>query len=224
MRYFLFIALILIVSPRNTFAQPDSIMVWNKWCAKADTPLLFPTGNNIIQIVSKGIKPADLVVKSLDNALKIGNPEYKGDTISFMAMPYPKYGKRMRLTISQKNNKKVLKTVNFGAEEAPVPTAMLGNIVGDHPARKQLVVQSHLRVGFANSLYSYPYRVKSYTFKARVGGKDITIPVKGSQVTNEITNLMSIAAEGTFVEFTEIKAACYECEPRSLPDLKLWIK
>ncbi len=222
MRYF-FIALI-VFGTFTLHAQTDTILVWNKWCAKADTPLLFPTGNNMIQIVSKGIKPADLVVKSLDNALKIGNPEYKGDTISFMAMPYPKYGKRMRLTISQKNSKKVLRTINFGAEGAPVPAAMLGNITVDHPLRKQMVVQTNLRVGFSNSLYSYPYRVKSYTFKARVGGKDIVIPVKGSQISNEISNILSIAAEGTFVEFTEIKAACFECEPRVLPDLKLWIK
>ena len=220
MKYFL---LFILFIGGSVQAQTDSIAVWNKWCARADTPILFPTGNNIIQVCSKGTKPTDFIIKSLDNALKIGEPEYKGDTVSFMAMPYPKYGKRMRLTISQKSNKKVLKTVNFGCEEAPVPTPMLGNIVVDHPARKQMLAQNSLKVGFRNSLYSYPYRVKQYTFKARVGGKDIVIPVKGSLITNEISNLLSIAAEGTFVEFTDVKASCYECEPRILADLKLWI-
>jgi hypothetical protein len=186
--------------------------------------LLFPTANNIILVYSKGIKASSLVVKSLDNALKIANPEYKGDTISFMAMPYPKYGKRMRLAISSKESKKVLKTVNFGAEEAPVPVAILGNLASGQPTRKQMLAQSSLKAGFRNSLYCYPYRIKQFTFKARVGGKDITIPVKGNMITNEITNILSIAAEGTFVEFTDIKAACYECEPRVLPDLKMWIK
>ena len=123
-----------------------------------------------------------------------------------------------------KNNKKILKTVNFGAEEAPTPIAMLGNITVDHPTKKQILAQGVLKVGFKNSLYCYPYKIKQYTFKARVGGKEITIPVKGNLIPNEVTNILSIAAEGTFVEFTEIKAACYECEPRILPDLKLWIK
>ena len=216
--------LLLLLSGSMIQAQTDSIRVWNKWCSKADTALLFPTGNNVIQIYCKGMEATSLVVKSLDNALKTGTPEYRGDTISIMAMPYPKYGKRMRLTISQKGSRKVLKTVNFSAENAPVPIARLGTLTIDKPTKKEILAQNALRVGFQNSLYSYPYRIKQYTFRARVGGKEIVIPVKGFLITNEVTNILSIAAVGTFVEFTDIKAACMDCEPRVLPDLKMWIK
>ena len=205
-------------------AQTDTILVWNKWCARADSPVLFPTGNNMILIYSRGYEVKDLVVKSLDNALKIAKPEYKGDTACYMAMPYPKYGKRMRLTISQKGGKKPLRTVNFIAEDAPVPVATVGNLSGDHIPKRQLVAQTSMKVGFKNSLYSYPYRIKQYTFKTRLGGKDITVPVKGNLISNEISNYIGLAPEGTFIEFTDIKAACFECEPRVLENIRVWVK
>ncbi|MBC7555136.1 MAG: hypothetical protein H7257_14300 [Taibaiella sp.] len=221
----LLLIILFIAAGRQAWAvQADSIMVMNKWCAKSDTPLLFNTANNVIEIVSHGIPAADLVVKSMDNALKLAMPEIKGDTIFIVAMPYPKSGKRMRLSISEKKSAKPLKIVSFCAADVPQPVATLGNITTDKATRKDILSQSMLRVAFPNSLYSFPYRIKQYTFKARVGGKDISIPVNGFFISKEVTNILSIAAEGTFIEFTDIKATCPQCNPRVLESLKMWIK
>ena len=221
-RFLLVILYVIIFQP--VFAQPDSIKVWNKWCSKADTSLLYNTANNVLQIICRTIPASELIIKSLDNALKIGKPEIKGDTISLMAMPYPKSGKRMRLSISLKKNAKPLKIINFYADDLPPPVARLGNIIIDKPTRKDILNQTMLRVAFPNSFYSYPYRVKEYTFKARIGGKDISIPVKGPFISKEIGDLLAIAAEGTFIEFVAIKATCPECSPRTIESLKIWIK
>ncbi len=220
-----FLSILLVLTGATCFAQTDSIKVWNKWCARADTALLFPTANNLIQIYSAGIKPTDLAIKSLDNALKLGTPEIKGDTLSVMAMPYPKYGKRMRLTITNKRTQKLLKTVQFSAGEIPVPVARLGSITSATEAKKKDILdQSFLRVVFANSLYNYPYRIKEYTFKSRMAGRDINIPVKGFFITNEVLTVLSNAPTGAFIEFTGIQATCPECNPRTLTDLKMFVR
>lgn len=213
-----------IVISTAAHAQADSVQVWNKWCAKIDSPMLFATGNNIICIHSKTIKAADMAVKSMDNALKIGQVEVKNDTISFMAMPYPKAGKKMRLLVTDKHTQKILRTVNFSSEAAPLPVAQVGNITGPEAQKKELLNQKAMRVAFPGSLYSYPYFIKQYTLKARIAGKDINIPVKGNAINKEVMNILSIAPTGTFLEFTDIKATCPECSPRDLPDMKLWVK
>ena len=216
---------ILLFLPSTwVMAQADSIKIWNNWCSRADTPLVFATANNVIKVYSRTIAAKDMVFKSLDNALKIGKPEISGDTVSFMAMPYPKYGKRMRLTVTDSKTRKLLKTVNFTAGDAPEPVARLGTIATTEAKKKDILDQNVLRVAFPNSLYDYPYRIKEYTFKTRIAGKDILIPVKGFFITTEIMTVLSNAPLGAFIEFTNIKATCPECNTRSLPDIKMWVR
>ena len=194
-------------------AQTDSIYVWNKWCAVADSPVLFATANNVVRVTCKAIKAADLTVKSLDYGLMIAQPEIKNDTMSFMAMPYPKKSKRMRLAITNKHTGKIVRTVNFTCEEPPQPMARLGNIKGTDAAKKDIMAQNTLRVVFLNSLYSYPYYIKQYTLKARIAGKDIVIAVKGNKITKEVMNVLEIAPAGVPLDFTDIKASCPDCSP-----------
>ena len=219
--------LLIIITLLTTiagYAQQDSIRVWNKWCVKADTPLLFATANNVIMISSHGKKPAELTIKSLDNALKLGSAEIKGDTTSFMAMPYPKLGKKMRLAVIDKKTQKVLRTVNFCSEEAPQPIATLGLLNKTDIPRKDVLAQTVLRVSFANSMYSYPYYIKQYTFKTRIAGKDILMPGKGPYITKEIQDMIALAPIGTLIEFVDLKATCHECGERTLPNLRVWIR
>ncbi len=207
-----------------TLAQSADIMVWNKWCTRTDTAILYPTGNNEVLIVAEGMDPKDIVVKSLDHALKISAPDYKGDTISFLAMPYPKYGHRLRLSITSKKTKKELKQVSFSCGEEPVPIAQLGTVSKNEAHKKDINGQAFLRVVFDNSLYCYPYKVKGYTFKTRIAGKDYVIPVKGFYLTKEIQTILTNAPVGTFMEFVDIEAACAQCNPRKLPDIRFWMR
>ncbi len=220
----LLVVFIVFTAAVRVGAQTDSITVWNKWCARVDTPLLFPTANNLIMVHSSTLKPSELNIKSLDNALKIGGPELRHDTLAFMAMPYPKYGKRMRLEISNKKTRKVLKTVNFSAESVPQPVARLGSISGAEAKRNDVLAATVLRVAFNNSMYAYPYRVKQYTLKSRIAGRDILIPVKSALITPEVANILSVAPVGAYIEFIDIKATCPDCEERSLPNIHFWIR
>lgn len=222
----LFLLMAFMTMGCAAYSQSDSIRVWNKWCGKSDTMVLYNAANNVIQLLCKGIKAEDVLVKSLDGGLKTGAPEIKGDTISVIAMPYPKAGKRMRLQLTNKQTKKTIKTINFYGEEVPAPAATLGNIplTNTHPLRKDVLAQTTLKVVFPNSLYSYPYRVKQFNLKARIAGKDILLPGNGPYLTKEIQQILSIAPEGTFIEFTDIKATCPDCGVRTLDNLKMWIK
>jgi hypothetical protein len=205
-------------------AQTSEISVWNKWCIHTDTPVLFSGANNLILIYSPQYKAQDLLVKSLDQSLKIGKPEIKGDTIMLMAMPYLKYSKRMRLAVLDAHTNKTLKTVSFTAESTPQPTARLGTIPAGEAIRKEMIYQSALRVSFDNSFYNYPYRVKSYVFKVSYTGVNVSIPVKGLLVPTDIVMEIKRAPEGATVTFTDIKATCPECDTRTLPDLNIKIK
>ena len=223
MKVVLFISLLSVACLR-LFAQNNPVLVYNKWCARQDTLLLFPTGNNLVQVVAKEVKAEDLQIKSLDNALKIGQPEIKGDTISFLAMPYPKYGKKMRLAITERKTRKNLTVVNFYPENEPNPIAQVSNLTTDHALKSQILAKPFLKVVFPNSLYAYPYKVKQYTFKTRVNGKDVEIPWKGPAIGASIQSIIKDLPEGAFIEFTDIKATCPDCIIRDLAPLKLWIK
>lgn len=216
--------LVSLFAATACFAQADSIYVWNKWCTRADTALLFATANNVVCVYSKTHKAADLQIKSLDNALKIAPPDIKGDTISFMAMPYPKLGKKMRLAITDKATHKVLRTVNFTSAEPPQPAARIGRISGTEIQKKDLASQKTLQVYFPNSLYCYPYFVRQYTLKTRVAGKDLSATAKGPVFDKEVLRILELAPVGTFLQFTDIKAACLDCEARDLPELRVWVK
>ena len=223
MRYFLFL-IMMAAFGQGAYGQGDSLRVWNKWCEKVDTPLLFNTANNVIQIYCVGVKPHELTVKSLDYTLKIGTPEIKGDTISVMAMPHAKAGKKMRLAILNKKTQKVLKTVVFSSDDVPAPVGRVGTIKTPDALRKEILLQTALRVAFPNSLYSFPYRIKQYTFRVKYDKTDISIPVAGFMIPREVLVEIKRAPDGAFIEFTDIKATCPECATRTLDNFKLRIR
>jgi len=215
--------LLLLSASLNCHAQAD-VQVWNKWCAKKDTLLLFNGGNNVIQIYCPSIKPADIKLKSLDKALRIGLPEIKGDTLVVMAMPFPDKGKNMRLAIQYKKNSREIKTVSFVSDSIPQPTAMVGNLRGAEATKKDILVQTGLRVFFPGSLYSYPYTVKQYTFKIAMPNEIATIPVRGNFLGKDILAEINKAPAGTMINFTDIKATCPDCATRAVPDIKMKIR
>lgn len=216
--------LLFMVFSSAVYAQQDTFKVWNKWCSNIDSPLLFNGAYNEIKVVVKHIPIQSVSVKSLDYALKIATPEIKGDTISFLAMPYPKGGKRMRLAIINNSTKKPLKTISFSNTEVPAPLAKLGNLMADHVTKKELFAQTQLKVYFPGSYYNYPYRVKEYTFKTRKDGKDIVLTKKGANITYDISSMVNSLPEGTYIEFTDITITCPECNDRKINTLGIWIK
>ena len=220
----LLFSLIFLLSPLVMLAQTDSIKVWNKYCSKADTPLLFTGSYNVIQIYARDIKPADIMVKCLDNTLKTGAPEIKGDTLSMMAMPYATGPKKMRLAIMLKKTKKVLKTVNFYGDTVPAPIARIGTLTAPDAFRKDLMAQTAMRVAFPNSLYCYPYHITQFTIKMKYGKTDITMPVAGYMMPRELLQEIKNAPDGTFMDFTDIKATCPDCGVRPLPNVRVKIR
>ena len=220
----LILLIALFVNCLDTYAQTDSIRVWNKYCARKDTMLLFTTANNIIAIFSPTLKPADIKLKSLDNSLRIGGPEVKGDTTFVMAMPYPGKGKKMRLAVMYKKNGKVIKTIDFNSDNVPPLVARLGIITKNEATRKDILAQMYIKATFPNSLYSYPYQIKQYTFKVHHEKGGATINVNGVFLTKEVLQQIKDAPTGTAIEFTGIKATCPECATRTLDDLKIKIK
>ncbi len=208
-----------------SFSQTDSVQVWNKWCSKKDTLLLFNAGNNVIQFYSLTLKPTEYTVKCVDWAsIKIGNLDIKGDTLSVMAMPYPTKGKFMRIAITNKKTNKVIKTVYFNSDNIPPLTATIGKIHGTEATKADILASVSLKTLFQNSLYSYPYAIKSYTFKTQNTKGNANINVNGFFLTKDVLQQISDAPVGSIIEFTNIKATCPECEPRTLPDIKLKIK
>ncbi|NCX95236.1 MAG: hypothetical protein EBX41_02285 [Chitinophagia bacterium] len=219
---YLFNGLLILIFSGTIYAQ--DIKVWNKWCVHADTAVLFCEAYNELLVVCKGgISIEEVQIKSLDRSLKIGIPEQKHDTLSIVAMPYPKYGSRMRLAVLKKGTKKVLKTIAFTAEPPPVPKARLGTITGGNAIRKEVIEQSALRVGFDSSFYSYPYRIKEYTFKVQYGDTKVSIPVKGFFIPSNVVLEIKKAPEGSTIEFADIKATCPECVVRTLDPLRIKI-
>jgi len=205
-------------------AQADSVKVWNKWCSRKDTMLLFNTGDNLIQIYSPGIKPTEMKVKSLDNSLRIADPQISGDTLSVIAMPFPAKGKRMRLAVLNKRTSREIKVVNFTSDDIPPLVARVGNIQGAEASRKEILSQLTLKIGFPKSLYSYPYTIKEFTFKISSVKGAATIHVNGIFLTKDILQQIKDAPDGTVMEFTDIKVTCPECATRTLDGIKLKIK
>lgn len=215
--------LFLLISMNFSSVAQDSVCIWNKWCAKKDSMLLFSSGNNMIQVYSPTIKPADLRIKSLDKSLRIGKPEIKGDTLVVLAMPFPDKGKSFRIAVMNKNSK-VIRTVSFACDTVPTPVATLGNLKGSEAKRKDILSQMTLRVSFPGSQYNYPYTINHYTFKISTPKGGATIPVKGFFINNDILKEISAAPEGTVILFTDIKATCPECATRTLNEIKMKIK
>jgi len=217
----------VLLAGAAVFAQPDTVYVWNKWCARKDTLLLFSAANNLIQVYARGMKPDEIKLKSLDaTALRIGSPEIKGDTLSVMAMPYPEKckNKNMRLAITHKKTGKVIKTVNFNCAAVPPLEARLGKIQAKEAFRAELLNQSAMFCVFPNSLYAYPYRIRQFVFKMTTPGGSANLPVAGIFITPNIAQQIKEAPVGTVLEFTGIKAVCPDCAVRDLTDLKIKIK
>ncbi len=205
-------------------AQTDSIVVWNKWCAKKDSFILFNAGNNQIQVYSPTLKPAQIKLKSLDNSLRIGKPEIKGDTLSVLAMPFPNKGKTMRLAVLHAKTSKQIKVITFRCDSIPHLVANFGKLKGSEAKRKDILAQGILTVAFPGSLYSYPYTIKGYTFKISTPKGGATIPVKGFFITNDVLKEINAAPDGTVFDITDIKATCPECAVRTLDNIKMKIK
>jgi GldM C-terminal domain len=214
----------LLINCIAAHAQTDSVCVWNKWCSRKDTALLFTAANNTIAVYSPTLKPADIKLKSLDVSLRIGGPEVKGDTTFVMAMPYPAKGKKMRMAVIYKKTGKTIRTIEFTSDNVPAPIAQLGNIKKNEAARKDILAQLSFKAVFPNSLYSYPYAIKQYTFKIAHEKGSATIPVNGFMVTKDVLQQIKDAPAGTVAEFTGIKATCPECATRTLEDLKIKIR
>ena len=215
----------LLVSCSSAFGQKDSVQVWNKWCSRIDTNLLFTAAYNVIMVHSPTLKAEDIVLKSLDNSLKIGiQPEIKGDTLSTMAMPYPTKAKMMRLAIINKKTKKTIKTVNFTCADVPPLVAKVGKIQGDEAERKFILSQGTIRTVFPNSLYCYPYKIKQYTFKISTPTGSATIPVNGFFIPKEVLQQIKDAPVNTVAEFTDIKVTCPDCVTKEVSNIKLKIK
>jgi hypothetical protein len=220
----LFIFSAMLAGYISVNAQTDSVRVWNKWCARKDTMLLFTAANNVIEVYSPTLKPADIKLKSLDNSLRIGTPDTKGDTLLAMAMPYPNKGKKMRLAIMYKKTGKTIKTIEFNSDNVPPLVARVGTIKTPEAPRATILAQTSLKLAFPNSLYSYPYAIKQFTFKAHYDKGGAVINVNGVLLTKDIFQQIKDAPAGTIVEFTGIKATCPECAMRTLDDIKLKIK
>ena len=205
-------------------AQTDIVYVWNKWCERKDTMLLFNAANNAIQVYCPTLKPAQIMLKSLDKTLRIGRPEIKGDTITVLAMPYPAPGKPMRLAVLNAKTKKPIRTVEFTSDNVPAPMARMGKIKTQDAPKKEIQSQTQMNVFFPNSLYSYPYKISQYTFKIHHEKGAATIPVNGCLLTRPILEQTYAAPVGTTFEFTGIKATCPECVTKLLDDVKVKIK
>jgi hypothetical protein len=221
---YLAVLLPIILFSTNAYSQTDSIRLWNKWCARRDTPLLFTAANNIIEIYSPTLRPADIQLKSLDRSLKIGTAEIKNDTLEVMTMPYPEKAKNMRLAINNKKSRKTIKTVNFSCDKVPPLVARVGTITGHEAPRKEILSQTAIRAHFPNSLYSYPYRIKQYTYHIHTDSVNATITVPNFFLTKDILQTIKNAPVGTVIEFSDIKATCPECVTRTLDNITLKIK
>ena len=207
----------------HVYGQADSVRVWNKWCSRKDTPVLFMESNNLIEVYAPGIKGSDIAIKSLDKKLKVSGPEAKGDTMTILAMPYIP-GKPMKVAISDKKTGKLIKTLSFYGDKAPVPAAHIGVAKGNEVSRKELMEYITMSTYFPNSLYSYPYKVTQYKFKTHYDKKDVSIAVDGFFLSKEVLEVIRDVPVGTVLQFTDIKATCPSCSPRTLADVKLTVK
>jgi len=219
----LLIIVYIIMLTATVYGQSDSVRVWNKWCARKDTPVLFMESNNLIEVYAAGVKGSDITIKSLDKKLKVSGPEVKGDTMTILAMPYIT-GRPMKVAISDKKTGKLIKTVAFYGDKAAVPAAHIGVAKSNEVLRKELMEYITIGTYFPNSLYSYPYKVTQYRFKTHYDKKDVNMVVDGFFLSKEVLEVIRDVPVGTVLQFTDIKATCPSCSPRSLADVNLTVK
>ena len=214
---------IVITGYFSANAQKDSVYVWNKWCERKDTLVLFKAANNMICVYSQGFKAGDVYLKSLDKTLKISTPEVVGDTLTTLAMPYTTE-KPIRLAIVNKKNNKPISTVLFYGADIPAPRARMGYLKDSIVPKVNILAQVSMRVYFPNSLYSYPYHIKQFSFKTKYEKSDFNCTIKGHLISKDIEQAISGAPSGTIIEFYDIKATCPECVTRDIENLRVRIK
>ncbi|MBS1687393.1 MAG: hypothetical protein JSS96_01610 [Bacteroidetes bacterium] len=218
-----FIVLMLLLCSELVYGKGDSVMVRNLYCSKADSMVLFVEGNNVIQVYGAGVSAAELKLKSLDRALRIGDIKQQGDTLTALAMPYTT-AKRLRLAVVNKKTNKLYKEVSFVAATIPEPKAKIGTLKDSVVTKKELLNQDNVHLVFPNSLYSYPYRIQRYTFKAQYKDKNISIPVQGLFIPIEVKKAIKELPANTVVSFTDITAMCPDCAGRQLRDIKILVR
>ncbi|MGN6569342.1 MAG: hypothetical protein ACTHJ0_15385 [Flavipsychrobacter sp.] len=205
------------------YGKGDSVVVRNLYCSRADSLVLFVEGNNVIQVYVPGVSAANLKIKSLDRSLRVGDIKMNGDTLTALAMPYTT-GRKLRLIVVDKKTNKLYKEVSFIGANIPEPKAKIGLLKDSVVVKKDLLNQDNLQMIFPNSLYSYPYRIQKYTFKAHYKDKDISIPVQGIFIPIEVKKAIKELPANTFVSFTDIVATCPDCAGRQLGDIKILVR
>jgi GldM C-terminal domain len=218
-----FLVVILVFGAFAALGQADTVFIWNKWCSRNDTLLLFMGSYNMIQVHSPTIKADAIMLKSLDKTLRLGTPEINKDTLSVLAMPYTTE-KPMKLAVINSRTGKVLNTVFFTADEVPQPAARLGNLKDTNETKINILSQVRLKVFFPNSFYSYPYHVKSYTFKTKVNNTDVSIPVRGNMITRDVEAAIRQTTMHSVLEFTDIKVTCPECVTKEISPIHITVK
>jgi hypothetical protein len=219
----LFILLPGLLSGLNCFAQQDTFFVWNKWCARKDTLLLFVGSYNVIEVYSPRLKPGDYYLKSMDKTLKVSGEEVSGDTLTMLAMPYTSE-KPMRLAIMSKSSSKPIKVLQFAGDVVPVPKVRLGKLKDYEVPKVNVLAQVGLNVYFPNSLYNYPYHVTAFGLKTRYDKADVKLNAKGHLLNRDMEQAITKTPEGSVILFTDIKATCPECVTRPLDDLPIKLK
>ena len=204
-------------------AQKDSFYVWNHWCASRDTLLLFTESYNMIEVYNPNLKPDEYYLKSLDKTLKISGEDRAGDTLTMLAMPYTT-DKPMRLAIIRKSNNKPIKTILFYGAAVPVPKAKLGHLKDYEVPKVNAMAQVGLNVVFPNSLYSYPYRVISFSLKTHYDKADVKLTTKGHLLNRDMQDALTKTPEGTVIAFSDIKVTCPDCVTKQLDDLLIKLK
>lgn len=214
----------LLIAHSLLWAQSNDIKAWNKWCSRKDTMVLFEHGNNQVQVFSTSFKPSEVTVKSLDRSLRIGAPEIVGDTLNILAMPYPKMGKQMRLAVINNKTRKTLTTINCAYDSIPKLVATIGNLSGKEIPKASVLAQNVLRINFPKSLYSYPYRIKQYTFQVSTAKGSASLNVKGFFLTKDVLTEISNVPAGTEIVFTNIQATCPECVTKQVEDIRIKLR
>ncbi len=222
-----FVLLILLLLAGNIlFAADDSLKVnvRNKWCNNKDTIIVYEGGFNLIQVYGKDVDPKNVRLRSSSGKLKIGDIEIKGDTAHAMAMPMENEGS-YTLSVLDKKTGRVLKEVKVYADKLPEPRAQLGNKVkGGLVDKKDVLEENAIRVYYPNSSYCYPYKILSYTFKAKKGSVPMQKQVAGHNIPTDVKMLIKDLPTNGVAEFTEIMAVCPECYEKKLRDIKIVIK
>lgn len=218
--------ILLLLAGNILYAADDSlkINVRNKWCNHKDSIIVYEGGFNMIQVYGKDIDPKNVRLRSSSGRLKLGDVEVKGDTANAMAMPMETEGS-YTLTVTDKKTGRTLREMKVYADKLPEPRAQLGlKVKGGLVDKKAVLDENSVRVYYPNSSYCYPYKVLSYTFRAKKGNTPMQKEVAGHSIPTDVKMLIKDLPTNGVAEFTEIMAVCPECYEKKLRDLKIVIK